>query len=140
MIWYSSPNGLKHVPACFHLYFSLLKSMNGSFSAILENNIVSDLDSAIVSLFPHSGLCFKQNSKTAPIVTDQCSWPPQSVEISKRTDKKFRQDFTGTLPQQGRVKTNNSISKLIPWGEGAGSLYGVRVEVDLGVGPEARLG
>ena len=112
MIWYSSPNGLKHVPACFHLYFSLLKSMNGSFSAILENNIVSD----------------------------QCSWPPQSVEISKRTDKKFRQDFTGTLPQQGRVKTNNSISKLIPWGEGAGFLYGARVEVDLGVGLEARLG
>lgn len=34
---------------------------------------VSDLDSAIVSLFPYFGLCFKQNSKTALLVTDQCS-------------------------------------------------------------------
>ena len=59
-------------------------------------------------------------------VTGQGSWPPESIEIEKRPDKKFRQGLLGFLLQQRRVKTRNSfccllpgmVWELVPWVEG----------------------
>ena len=43
----------------------------------------------------HRRVFLKLLIDTKKIVTDQGSWPPESIEIDKRPDKKFRQGFIG---------------------------------------------
>ena len=56
---------------------------------------------------------------------DQGSWPPQSIEIDQRPDKKSDKALLGPLPQQGEGRTSNMFPCLLtPRGGQTDSLHG----------------
>ena len=62
---------------------------------------------------------------------------PQSVEVDQSLDQKFRQCFTGAPAAAGGARTKQVplLAGSLRWGR-AGSLDGLRVGADPGVGPE----
>ena len=68
--------------------------------------------------------------------TDLGSWPPWSVDIDQRPDRKFWRGFVGAPAATEGAETSSRFPCLLYEEGRAGSLSGVRVGLGPGVGPK----